>query len=199
MGPSVPHHNLRKATGQTTDQLRKYGVPVRKEEKMQQYTEQIYFCRLFTKIEVRQWENKLNTNKTWVNTITYFETLYTKKYRYQEDVGAANSGFESATSFGKLKSQKQPFDGRSLRDSSIDTMPSLSSGAVGASARDKVWTDYVDTIEDLLLESKEFVASKTSAQDNLNNELEEECKQVKAVMAQNTKLMEMLETNICGR
>ena len=44
-------------------QLRKYGVPASNAEKMQQYIEQVYFCGIFTKIDLRQWENKANTKK----------------------------------------------------------------------------------------------------------------------------------------
>ena len=58
------------------------------------------------------------------------------------------------------------------------------------------WTKYGDTLEDLLTELKEFVALITSNQDTLIKEMQEERKQMKNRMAQNTKLMSMLETNI---
>ena len=66
----------------------------------------------------------------------------------------------------------------------------------GSAQSDKIWNEYVNTIKDLLTESKEFVASITSNQDTLIREIQEECKQMKSLMAQNTKLMAMLESNI---
>ena len=66
----------------------------------------------------------------------------------------------------------------------------------GAAQRDKAWTKYIDTLKDSLTESKEFVASITSNQDTLMEEMQEERKQMKNIMAQNTKLMAMLESNI---
>ena len=79
-------------------------------------------------------------------------------------------------------------------------MPSLSRASVGgASARDKACTEYVATIKDSLAELKEFVASMTSIQETFMKELLEEHKQMKIVMAQNTKLMAMLEANISGK
>ena len=80
-------------------------------------------------------------------------------------------------------------------------MPSLSGGVGGASingsaARDKAWIEYVNTLEDALTEPKEFVASMTLSQDTLMKKMREERKQMKLMMAQNTKLMPMLETNI---
>ena len=83
-------------------------------------------------------------------------------------------------------------------------MPSLSGGAGGtlvngAAARDKVWTEYVDTVKDSLTESKEFMASMTPSQDTLMEELREDHKKMKLMMAQNIKLMSMLENNISGK
>ena len=69
----------------------------------------------------------------------------------------------------------------------------------GASQRDEVWTEYVDMLKDSLTESKEFVASITSNQDTLMKERQEERKQMKNLMAQNTKLIAMLERNIIGK
>ena len=115
---------------------------------------------------------------------------------YQEDAVATKSRFEIANRFGKLRSQTQPFDGQSLRGSSIGTTPNLSNGGVGASARDEAWTELVDTLEDFLSESNEFVASMTLAQDTLITELEENCKHMKTVVVQNTKLTAILEANL---
>ena len=78
-------------------------------------------------------------------------------------------------------------------------MPSLGGGTGKASARDKSWTEYVDTLKDSLMESKEFVASMMSSQETLMKELLEEHKQMKTVMVQNTKLMTMLEANNSGK
>ena len=57
----------------------------------------------------------------------------------------------------------------------------------------------MDTLEDSLIESKEVVASMTPIQETLTKELLEERNQMKLMMAQNTKLMSMLETNISGK
>ena len=71
-----------------------------------------------------------------------------------------------------------PFNLRSFGGSTIASMPSLSSDTGGESvsgvaARDKAWTKYVDTLKDLLTESKEFLASMTSSQDTLMKETKE--------------------------
>ena len=43
-------------------------------------------------------------------------------------------------------------------------------------ACDEKWMEYVDTLQDSLSKSKEFVASMTSAKDTLINKLKEEHK-----------------------
>ena len=131
---------------------------------------------MFNKIELRQQENKANTNKNWMDNKAYVVALCTEKHMYQEDVGVTKNGFESANSFGELKSEKKPFNGQTLGGSSIDTILSIRSGTVGASARDKAWTEYVDILKKSLLKTKEFVVSMTSAQDTLINESKEERK-----------------------
>ena len=92
--------------------------------------------------------------------------------------------------------------------STIDAMPSLSGGTGagaggvlvnGAATRDKVWMEYGITLEDSLTEPKEFVASMTLNQETPMKELLEEQKHIKLMMAQNIKLMLMLETSISGK
>ena len=56
----------------------------------------------------------------------------------------------------------------------------------GAAQRDEVWTKYVNTLEDLLTESKESVALIMSNQDTPMKEMQEERKHMKSLMAQNT-------------
>ena len=59
--------------------------------------------------------------------------------------------------------------------------------------------EYVNTLEDSLTESKEFVAAMTSSQEILMEELLEERTKMKLMLAHNTELMSMLETNISGK
>ena len=53
------------------------------------------YCNMFAKTEVRKWECKSSTDKTWMYAKTYFETLSTEKQTFQGDTGAGESGCES--------------------------------------------------------------------------------------------------------
>ena len=78
-------------------------------------------------------------------------------------------------------------------------MSSLNNVGIRVLAWNESWTEYVDTLEDSLLESNEFVASITSAQDTIVNELKDEHMQMKVTIAQNEKLMTMLKANLSGK
>ena len=153
----------------------------------------MYASGMFTETKLREYKNKIETDKTWLNAKVSFDALYTNKYMYQDDMGATKSGPGSVNSFDELKSPRQSYNWRSLKGSSIHTMPSLYSGGWGVKTRDEAWTAYVDTLKDLLSESKEIVASVTLAQDTLMNKLKEQHKQTAAAMEKDTKRIAMLE------
>ena len=59
---------------------------------------------MFTENVLRKWANKVETDKIWTIVKVYFDALYIEKHTYQDDMGVTKSGFESANSFGELKS-----------------------------------------------------------------------------------------------
>ena len=65
---------------------------------------------MFIRTEVRKWGCKHGTNKTWPNGKAYFETLFTEKQTFQDDIGAAKRRFKGANNVGEAMSQRLPFD-----------------------------------------------------------------------------------------
>ena len=86
---------------------------------------------VFNEMEIRKWECKSSTNKTWELAKKYFENLFTEKLTFQDDMGAGKSGFESTNNVGELCIYVLPFDGRSLGGSTVGSMPSLDGGTGG--------------------------------------------------------------------
>ena len=125
----------------------------------------------------------------------YCENLFTENQTFQDDMGIGKSDFEIANNGRESRSHRPPFDGRCSGGSTIGSMPSLSGtrgqSVQGAAQRDIAWTEYVNTLEDSLTDSKEFVASITSNPDTLVREMQEKRKQMRNRMVQNTKLMDM--------
>ena len=82
-------------------QLKKYGMPVTNKEKTQQCVEQMYYCNLFTKMEVRKWKCKSSIEKTWKYAKTYFKNLFIKKQAFQDNMGAVKAGLRVETTLEK--------------------------------------------------------------------------------------------------
>ena len=70
----------------------------------------MHYWGIFTRMEVRKWECRTNTNKTMPDAKTYFEILFKEKQNFQDDTGAGKSRFKSVNNVGEAINQRIPLD-----------------------------------------------------------------------------------------
>ena len=62
-------------------------IIITEEDKLQFYIDHIYDNTMFDKEEIKKWEKKKKSKKTWVNATAYFEDLVVNIKKYQSNRG----------------------------------------------------------------------------------------------------------------
>ena len=182
---------------------REVGVGCGDTEKTQIFVEQMYECDMFTEAEMIEWEEEDEADKTWALAKTFFGDLYIKKRSYQEDMKTTKGGYESASSFGD--SSRRISGANSIGErTAATTVSAVSSRSPPHSdgPPPNEWVQYTDSLEDSLVEAKEYAAALLTKSDGeqsaILEELREQRKQTKLAMEQNKKLMELLAKGMLG-
>jgi hypothetical protein len=149
----------------------------------------MYASEVFTETEMTNWEDKVEADKTWTEAKTYFAVLYKKRKSYESDMKAHRSGFESANSVAELR--------RTSSAASVGDRSTSTRGSRNLKSPTHEWVEYSDSLEDSLVEAKEYAAAITTKAETeqaaLLEELKEQRKQTMAAMAQTAKLVALLE------
>ena len=168
------------------------GVGCGNTEKVQIFVEQMYECAMFNERELIEWEDEPDADKTWTAAQKYFGDLYVKKRSYQEDMKSTKGEYESASSFGD--SSRRVSGANSISERTASTTASRST-LPSTTEPPNEWVQYTDSLEDSLVEAKEYAAAISSKNDNqaeILAELKEQREQTKLALEQNKKLMELL-------
>ena len=120
---------------------------------------------------------------------TFFGALYKARRSYESEMKAHRSSFEISNSFAQ-----------SPRHGSEQSMDNRIMGTAATRATTKSstnqWVEYSNSLEESLLEAKEYAATITSKaeadQMSIMVEFKEQRKQTQLALDQNTKLMAML-------
>ena len=133
--------------------------------------------------------------QTWEKAKTYFGALYKARRSYKSDMKAHQSSFETAHSFTQNPPNERE---RSTTERSVYT---AATKATKKSPTNQ-WVEYSNSLEDSLLEAKEYaivITSRAEAdQTSIMAELKEQRKQTQLALDQNTKLMAILAKSGLG-
>ena len=149
----------------------------------------MYGSDIFIEKEFIEWEGTKEEEKTWAKEKTYFGALYKARRSYESDVKAHQLRFEITNSF-----TQNPQNGseRSTTERIADT---AATKATKKSPTNQ-WVEYSNSLEDSLLEAKEYAAPITSRaeadQTSIMAELKEQMKQTQLALYQNTKIVAVL-------
>ena len=74
-------------------------------QKVTQAVEEMYNIHIFDEIQLMEWEDKAETNKTWETCNKVFKDYYQAKKRFGS-TQMTNHGFESAANLKEVKDDK---------------------------------------------------------------------------------------------
>ena len=127
-------------------------------EKVQIYVQQMYDANIFTKKQFIKWEGTKEEDKKWAKGKTFFCALYKACRSYESDMKAHHPIFETTNRFTQ-----------NLRNVSEQSMDERSTDTAATKATTKSftnqWVEYIDSLKDSILESKEYAATITSRTD----------------------------------
>ena len=118
----------------------------------------MYGADIFTEKEFIKWGGTKEEDKTWVKANTYFGALYKARTSYESDMKAHRSSFETAHRFTQNPHNESE---HSTAERSADTPATKAT----TKSPTNQWVEYSDSLEDSLLEAKEYAAAITSKAD----------------------------------
>ena len=130
----------------------------------------MYGADIFTEKEFIEWEGTNEEDKTCVKAKTYFGALYKARRSYESDMKAHRSNFETAHSFTQ---NLQNGSESSTAERSVYT-PATKSTTKSPTNK---WVEYINSLEDSLLEAKEYAAAITSKAEAEQTSIMEELKE----------------------
>ena len=180
------------------------GVGATDEEKVQIYVQQMYACDVFTEKEMTDWEAKTDASKTWVAAKAYFGRLYQTRRSYENDMKAHRAGYESTNNLSE-NTGGGSLTGRTIGggNSVAGRTTTTTSTRTGLKAPpSNEWEEYTESIEDSLVEAKEYAAAITSRAEtkeaSLIAELAAQRKQTQLALDQTAELVALMKKHGTG-
>ena len=98
-------------------------------QKLTQGVEEMYNSHIFGKIQLVEWEDKAETEKTWENCKKYFKDYYQSKKRFGSTQPTIH-GFESAENLNKVQEEEMELMERNHDSEQINVMANTTNSMV---------------------------------------------------------------------
>ena len=98
-------------------------------QKVTQSVEEMYNIHIFDEIQLIEWEDKAETDKTWETCKKFFKDYYQDNKRFGS-TQTTNHGFESATNLNEVKNNDMEIMERSHDSEQINAMANTTNSMV---------------------------------------------------------------------